>query len=272
MKYNFKYFLILYFFVFTSLLFSSFERKEAGAREQSLGNAIVALNNSIYAIYYNPANIYSENKYVISTSYRNFYSLPGIYQADIVLNIPSFGLNSAFAASKFGNHLYSEIQIGAGTSYKLSNHLSLGLSFQGYFLSIKNYGNTQNWGLNVGFQYEFYEQLSIGAQITNINNSKIGKINEEIPKTFSLGFNYEIIKDGNLLFEFFRDVKFEQDYRGAFEYTMYNNLQIRLGIMDNTNTYSFGFGSTVGFFKLDYALINHSILGISHSIAVGVTF
>jgi hypothetical protein len=196
--------------------------------------------------------------------------LPDIYQADIVLNTSIYNMNSAFAVSKYGNQLYSEIHISAGSSYKIVDYLSVGISLQGYFLSIKNYDNAQNWGINLGFQYNFLEDLSIGAHITNINNPKFSSVHEEIPKTFSLGFKYSIVKNGTLLFEFFRDVKFEQDYRGGFEYEPYDNILIRFGIMDNTNTYSFGFGSRFNFLNIDYALINHSILGISHSITLGV--
>ena len=270
MKYNFKYYLIIIYLSFTCYLLASFEKKEAGAREQSLANATVALENSPFAIFYNPANIQSISDFNIWTSYRNFYGMSDIYQADIILNTSIYNMNSAFSVSKYGNQLYSEIQIGIGSSYKLADNLSVGISLQGYFLAIKNYSDTQTWGLNVGFQYDYLENFSIGAQITNINNPKLGKTNEEIPKTFSLGFRYDVIKKGTLFFEFFRDVKHEQDYRAGFEYEPYNNIIIRFGVMDNTNTYSFGFGSRFNFINIDYALINHSVLGISHSITLGV--
>lgn len=270
MKYNFKYCLKILCLLFTCSLYASFEKNEAGAREQSLGTATVALGNSNFALFYNPANIQSISKIDIWTSYRNFYGLPDIYQAAIVLNTSIYNMNSSFAVSKYGNQLYSEIQISAGSSYKMAEYLSMGISLQGYFLSIKNYGDAQNWGLNIGFQYDYLEDFSIGAHITNINNPKLSTISEEIPKTFSLGFKYSLVKNGTLLFEFFRDVKHEQDYRGGFEYEPYKNILIRFGIMDNTNTYSFGFGTRYKFLNVDYALINHSILGISHSIALGV--
>lgn len=270
MKYNFKYWLKIIYLLFTCSIYASFEKNEAGAREQSLGNATVALANSHFALFYNPANIQSISTFDIWTSYRNFYGLPDIYQADIVLNTSIYNINSALGISKYGNQLYSEIQISAGGRYHIVEDLSVGISLQGYFLSIKNYGDAQNWGLNLGLQYNYLDNLSVGAHISNINNPKFSTVSEEIPKTFSLGFKYGIIANGTLLFEFFRDVKHEQDYRGGFEYEPYNNIIIRFGIMDNTNAYSFGFGSRFKFLNFDYALINHTILGISHSITLGV--
>jgi hypothetical protein len=251
-------------------LFASFEKKEAGAREQSLGNATVALEKTPFALLFNPSNIQSVSSFNLYTSYRNFYGMSDIYQADIVVNTSIYGLGSALSISKYGNQIYSEIQISAGSNYVISKYLSLGISLQGYFLSIKNYGDSQSWGLNLGFQYNFVEDFSIGAFITNINNPRIGSINEEIPQTFSLGFKYNLINKAILLFEFFRDVNHEQDYRGGFEYEVYNNIFLRFGVMDNSNTYSFGFGSSLNFLNFDYALINHSVLGISHSITLGV--
>jgi len=196
MKYNFKYSIIFLFIGFS--LFGSFEKNETGAREQSLGNAIVALNNTPFALFYNPANIQSSASFNVYTSYRNFYGLPGIYQADILANISVYDIGSAFAVSKYGNDLYSEMEIRAGSSYRIAENLSMGMSLQGYFLSIKNYGGAQSWGLNIGLQYDYLEKLSIGAFITNINNPKIGSVQEELPQTFSLGFKYNLIERATL--------------------------------------------------------------------------
>ena len=270
MKHNFKYYLMTLFFLLNSLLSASFEKKESGAREQSLANAVVAVEKTPFAIFYNPANIQPISSFDVWTSYRNFYGVSDIYQADLVLNTSIYNINSAFAVSKYGNQIYSEIQLSAGGCYEIYEGLFIGGSLQGYFLSIKNYGNTNNLGLNLGFQYMYFEDLSIGAHVTNINNPKLGKVNEEISKTFSLGFKYSIVERGTIVFEFFRDVKHEQDYRAGFEYEPYNNIKLRIGIMDNTNTYSFGFGSRFNFLNIDYALINHQTLGISHTISLGV--
>jgi len=268
MKYNFKYFIT--FFILGFSLYASFEKREAGAREQSLGNSVVALDNTPFAIIYNPANIRPGPAFNVYANYRNFYGLPGIYQADIVANTPIYGIGFAFAVSKYGNDLYSEVEISAGGSYNITENLSLGIGLQGYFLSIKNYGDSQSFGLNLGFQYEYLETLSIGAFITNINNPRIGSVEEELPQTFSLGFKYDLMKRASLFFELFRDVKHEQDYRGGFEYEPYDNIFLRVGIMDNTSSYSFGFGSSINFLIFDYALIDHSVLGISHAITIGV--
>jgi hypothetical protein len=268
MKYNFKYFIIFLFIGFS--LFASFEKREAGAREQSLGNSVVALNNTPFALLYNPANIQSAASFNVYTGYRNFYGLPGIYQADIVANTSIYGIGSAFAVSKYGNDLYSEMEISAGGSYNIAENLSLGLSLQGYFLSIKNYGDAQSFGLNLGVQYDYLETLSIGAFVTNVNNPKIGSVKEELPQTFSLGLKYNMMERATLFFELFRDVKHDQDYRGGFEYEPYDNMFLRIGVMDNTNSYSFGVGSSFRFLHFDYALIDHSVLGISHAISLGV--
>ena len=157
MKYNFKYF-IVYLLVSTTS-WAAFEKNEAGAREQSLGNAVVAMEQSFFALIYNPANIKSTSAFNVFTSYRNFYGNPEIYQADIIANTNLFGLPSAFAVSKYGNEIYSETEIRAGGSYNVIENLALGFSVQGYFLSIKNYGNAQSVGINLGIQYDYFETL-----------------------------------------------------------------------------------------------------------------
>jgi hypothetical protein len=267
MKYNFKYFVV--FLLSCTTVWAAFDKKESGAREQSLGNAVVAMHNSAFALIYNPANIQSASAFNVFTSYRNFYGVPEIYQADIIANTAVYNIPVAIAVSKYGNDLYAETEISAGGSYKIYDNLSLGISLQGYFLSIKNYGESQSWGINLGIQYNYLESLSIGAFVSNINQPTIGSIKEDLPQTFALGFQYRLMEKGTLYLELFRDVKHEQDYRAGFEYQLFEQLFLRMGIMDNTNTYSFGLGSSFGFMHFDYALLNHSILGVSHVITLG---
>lgn len=265
---NLKILLIL--FLSCKFLFAAFEKKEAGARELSLGNALVAFQGVPFAIYYNPANIISQKNLNIFASYRTYYGLNDIYQADLVANTTLLNTPASFAVSKYGNDLYSEIQFSCGSSINVMDEFALGGSLQLYSLSIKNYGSSQTWGINLGISYNAFEKIRIGAFITNINNPTIGKVEEELPKTFSLGVSYNLFEKGIFLFELCRDIRYEQDYRAGFEYEVFNHTYLRAGISDNTNSYSFGAGSEIEMFVFDYALLVHDTLGTSHVLSMGV--
>ncbi|MFC2088075.1 hypothetical protein ACFLSX_00605 [Calditrichota bacterium] len=261
-------YLLIFSINFSAL--ASFEKKEAGAREQALGNALVAFQDHPFAIHYNPANIISRDTTKIFAGYRNFFDLAGIYQADIVANTSLLNKPISFAVSKYGNDLYSEIQISFGSSISVFENFAVGGSLQLYSLSIKNYGESLACGINLGVKYKALENVYLGAHITNINSPTIGKVAEEIPRTFSLGAQYELFDRGIILFELHRDVQHEQDYRSGFEYEVFDRTFLRLGISDKSNIYSFGVGSEINIFVFDYALMVHEILGASHALSVGV--
>ena len=140
-----------------------------------------------------------------------------------------------------------------------------------YSLLISNYGSSNTWGLNIGIKYNVVEKISLGAHVTNINNPTIGQTKEELPKTFSLGVRYDMFSKSVILFELFRDIRYEQDYRCGFEYEIFNKTNLRIGISDKTDTYNFGAGIEFNWFIVDYSLMVHSILGTSHSVTAGVS-
>jgi len=271
MKYKLNLKLALLLLLLPRILSASFEKKEAGAFEFGLGNAVVASKNIPFAIYYNPANLNASVMPEFYAAYRNFYNLPDINQADLAINFRIADMPLAVAFSTYGNQLYSEMQFSSASKYDISNLLSIGMSLQFYSLSITNYGSDLSWGINAGIAYDLSDGIRIGAQITNVNSPTIGKQNEELPQSFSLGTAYKIFEKGEFLFEFFRDTRYEQDYRAGFNYEIFNQTFIRMGITDKTDSYSFGAGSKFGTFQVDYALINHSVLGTSHSISMGIS-
>ncbi len=71
--------IFILFFLLNCSAIASFEKKEAGAKEQALGNAIVAVRGDPFAVYYNPANIIFIDGINIYAGYRNFYGIPGRY-------------------------------------------------------------------------------------------------------------------------------------------------------------------------------------------------
>ncbi len=261
---------ILLFFVIPISMFASFEKKESGAKEQSLGNAMVAETGNPFAIFYNPANISFINGINIYADYRNFYGMPGIYQADIVSNFSVINIPVSLAFSKYGNELYSEIQLSMGSNILINKAFTFGASLQLYSLSISNYGTSNTWGLNIGLRYNVIEKVNIGAHITNINNPTIGQNKEDLPQTFSLGVKYDIFPKSIILFELFRDIRYGQDYRCGVEYEIFNKSYLRIGVSDKTDTYSFGTGIEIDRFIVDYSLMVHNILGSSHSVTAGV--
>jgi hypothetical protein len=86
----------------------------------------------------------------------------------------------------------------------------------------------------------------------------------------SLGFCYYPVPDLMISFEFFQDMRFDQEYRVGCSYNVISFLTIRAGIEDQLNIYSYGLGIKMNRIDFDYALRNHPVLGISHILTLSI--
>ena len=260
---------ITFIFILSPIfVYPAFEKNEAGAEAHALGNACVALFGSPYALYYNPANIKRIKSIQFAFSYQNFYGLPEISKINFLSNFQIRKTPISIGIDRYGNNLYQELHLAIGSSFKLIENVYVGTCLQYYSLQIKRYGQQSTWGLNLGFQYSLFNSMDAGIQVTNINQPHLGINKEELPQCFSLGFCYKPLSSLKILVEFFRDVYFEQDYQAGIAYNLSKQIVIRVGTIDKCNTYNLGFGFNLKNITFDYALLNHQVLGISHSVSL----
>lgn len=251
--------------------FSAFEKLEAGAQPISMGNAIVAMSGSPYAIYYNPAALSDNTKFEIALSHQLLFGMKDLAQTDMIINYSIAGHPFSLAMSQLGNGPYREIQFCAGSKYNITPTCAIGGSIHYYQLSISHYGQQGTWGLNLAIYYDLVPGLHLGAFVTNLNQPRISETEEQLPQTMNLGFSYEPVNELTICFALFRDIHFSQDYRVGLSYQILPVLSFRAGIEDQTNTYNFGLGIDTRWVDFDYALRVHQFLGTSHVFTLMVT-
>lgn len=236
----------------------------------AMGKACVAIKDLPLALYYNPANI-SADKMSISLDYQNFFGIRNLNQVNLVLNVPFHPSPFACGISSYGNNLYREFQLITAGAYQLAPEFSIGVSIQYYHCSIKGYGSQATWGINLGAAYQLTHHVFIGSQITNLNQPTISHDLEKLPQTFSLGMTYKAAEVLLLNIEFFRDTRFEQEYRFGLEYRLAPYFNIRTGIIDQVNNFSAGCALSLDVIAFEYALVTHQVLGVSHVTSLLIT-
>ena len=272
----FKFYSLVYGIIIMGLicdcreLKSAFEKREVGAASFALGNATVALDQYLFASYYNPAALPTEKKFQMAFSLQNYFGIGGLNAIDLTTNFNLAQNPVSLAINRFGNQNYQEIQVTAATRYDLIRDCAIGISVQCYILSIWNYGRDMAWGLNFSVLYKVLSDLSIGAMVTNINKPVISSVHENLPQTMNVGFCYIPVPDIMILFEIFQDNRFSPAFRAGFSYQVISRLTIRAGIEDQTNMHCYGLGINMPWINFDYALRNHPDLGVSHIITFSI--
>jgi hypothetical protein len=253
------------------LAHGAFEKKEVGAASFATGNATVALEDNMFAIYYNPAALAASEHTRIAFTIQNFYGISDLNALDLTTCFSLVDHPFSISLNRFGNQKYHEFQCSIGSSFKIIENGSVGMSIQYYMLTIEDYGQTMAWGINLGIMYKFLPELTVGTMVTNLNRPIISVSNERLPQTMSLGFSYFPVYDLMLALDIFQDSQYEPEFRAGFTYQVTPVLTIRAGVEDQLNVYCYGLGIQVGRIFVDYALRTHSVLGISHVATLLIT-
>jgi hypothetical protein len=249
---------------------AAFDFLGVGAEPLALGNALVASRSDIYAVYYNPANIYYNRQPLLALDYRSFFGLASLRQTNLLFNYPILAHPVSGCCQQLGNKIYQEILVMVGSSYVYRQKIGLGMSISLYSLNIAGYSSHLGTGINIGFSYPLSEQINMGVLITNLNQPKFSVIDERLPQIFTLGWSYTPNKKITLSYEWYRDVRYEQDFRAGVSVVCNDEFTLRLGLENSINTYSIGLGLKLIKVKIDYAVLLHTVLGISH--VTGIRF
>jgi hypothetical protein len=255
----------------STISFSAFDKVESGALPVSMGNAIVAMTNHPFAVYYNPAALFAGEKFEIALTHQLLFGIKDLSQTDIVINYLISGHPFSFAMSQYGISNYREHQLYFGTKLNITPVCAIGGSVQYYNLAIRHYGQDTAWGINLGLYYSLEHNVKLGFLIRNINRPSISRTKEPLPQSMSMGMSYEPIERLILCIALFRDIRFPPAFRAGFSYPMFSALEIRAGIEDQINSYNFGFGIKLSWVDVDYAVKVHTILGASHIFSIMVT-
>ena len=165
-------------FIFGSESQGAFEKKEVGASSFAIGNAAVAIDDFLFAIYYNPAALSTSKNFQAAFTYQNFFGLRDLSSIDLTAQFSMAKHPFSIAINRFGNYIYQELQFSAGSRIEIVADFTIGFSIQGYILSIKGYGQTVAFGTNLGVLYKVIPEISVGMLITNLNRPKISEARE----------------------------------------------------------------------------------------------
>jgi hypothetical protein len=249
----------------------AFEKKEVGASSFAIGNAAVAIEKNVFAIYYNPAALRPSEYKRIAFTFQNFFGISDLNALDLTTCFSLADHPFSIAINRFGDQKYHEFQFCTGSSFEIIENGSVGMSIQCYMLSIEEYGQTMAWGVNLGILYKFLPELSIGTMVTNLNRPSVSESKEQLPQTMSMGLSYSPMTSLMLVFEMFQDLRYEPEFRAGITYQILPILIIRAGVEDQLNIYCYGLGINVERIFVDYAIRTHSVLGMSHIATISIT-
>jgi len=249
----------------------AFSQATIGAKEQSMGLTGVALPNSSFAIFSNPALLRDQrNSFSLyALRFSGFSELTDIAAAGSA----AFSWGTAgLGLHRFGFELFNETRL----------HLAYKNSFEQFFYGVAlnystinqgdEYGSASAFGINAGIAAEIIPDLWIAARATNINQPVYGNSQEELPRDLALGFSIRPAPVVLYTLDVVKDVQFPASVRSGIEVQPVPRFFGRAGFTTEPTTYTFGFGYEPEHFRFNIAVQQHDVLGISPSVDMQIAF
>jgi hypothetical protein len=255
------------------LLFISFECfaqiSPGGARQIALSRSNVASNDDVFSLFNNPAGL----SFINSREIGAYYS-PAPFELKELANAygaycePTEYGNFSAGFSIYGYELYKETQIALGYGRSISKNFFVGATTIYRNISIKNYGATGVFLLNLGAVAKINEKYGFGFSVENITRSTINDESNQIPTVFWLGTYGKFIKELTVNVALQKELEQNASVRFGAEYQLVDFIQLRFGVSNEPRTYSTGFGVVYDFLTVDYAYSSHPDLGSTHQFGV----
>lgn len=241
---------------------------------QGVGNTGIALK-SLYSITNNAAGLASLKSTEAAVAYQpNFLSSEISTQA-LYVGLPI----QPMGAFGIGIHRYglagvsSLLTLSGVYARSFADIFSTSLTVGYHSFSVKNYGRTQTFSVDLGFQVSVTEELDIGAVFRNISKEMFADdVDQYLPREIGVGAKYDVSNSIYLVSDVYYDAFQRFNVRGGVSYELDKMFVIRAGVSSGEVQYYAGLGLNVGKMMIDCSSSFHSYLGTSPQIAFRYVF
>ncbi len=271
---------LVYLLVSISILQAAFEFRYSGARSDALAGSYTAIAEGVEGAIFNPASLGYISRREISAYYSYLYSSLGSGLKHLSLMTGpfkflkgSFSISILRLSASFDNWgTYAENTVVFSHGIQVSDRLLAGVSLNIYYLQNPgDLGNALAFGFDMGLLARIYDRWKMGIMVHNLNNPSLeaegGR--EELPLWLSAGVSYRIGKYSLTSVDFRKSRDHDLRVSIGEEVKIADYLKVRAGVLNEGDLFRFssGFGTTLGRFGLDYAIVFNPDLPLTHTLS-----
>ena len=266
-----------------------------GASSLSMAGSDIAIPKSSWSMFVNPAGIAEQKTLSLVASSESLFGQDYFSHSlfGIQFRVPkagSFGLSiEDFSVAYSGNSLSRETAVGFHQGIMLRSDRNSTISF-GY--GIKSYtidygssagvsgdgsdgielGSQSSWGVDIGLLASLAERIRFGARAFNINSPTLGDANGAVrlPQRAQVGIAfspYDLVWTTAALT---KSSGHPTHFHGGMSYNILDNVFLKAGVQANPNRFTTGFGVFIKKIRIDYGLMTHPVLPLSHQVSIEV--
>jgi hypothetical protein len=256
------HFLVL-IFLYTKIANAQSTSTLMGARSAGLGFASSTIGDE-WSLFNNIGGLSKVNQPNASFAYEAKPALIGGNRMAAAISSPTKIGSWGLGIFRFGDEVYNEHVASVGFGNKIGN-TSLGAKFNYIQYNADGFGVTTAISVDFGGITTITKQVSIGAYITNLTQSRLNSFDgEHLPAKLVAGIGLRPSEKIFLTTEIEKDLEYHATWRSGIEYSVYKRIFFRTAFNLNPNAAYFGVGGQKRNFKFDYAIRFSQLIGTAH--------
>jgi len=135
-------------------------------------------------------------------------------------------------------------------------------------------GSAAAMGVDIGFQATLSKRHWVGVVAHNINAPSVGSgsASVNLPRDVQAGFSYAPTQQVVTSFSLVTSPGFDVELHAGLAYDLNTFLTLRAGIQSQPNRFGTGFSFKAKGIALDYALVTHPVLPVTHQFSLAYDF
>ncbi len=168
------------------------------------------------------------------------------------------------ALQRFGGSAYNETMAALGWASAITADVRLGLALRHAQIAIDRYGSAGAWLCDIGGQLRCSSRIRAGFVVRNALASRIGRCREPLPQALQSGFDLVLARATSLCIDLYQARRQTLELRCGIEHLLGERLVLRAGWTTASLRLSAGFALLLKSFSLEYGVMTHPWLGLSH--------
>ncbi len=243
---------------------AAFEFHPVGARAGGLGDTFVGWAAGVDAVFWNAGAVTWGEGVSITVGYERPFGM-AVLDAHAIGTVASTGRAAVGVGYReYGFSLYRERTAGVTFGLRVASRLGLGLRIRHMRLSIAR-GAKRAWtAFDLGARIVLGPQVMLGLSAWNAGGQSV----DVLGQGGMAGVGFEVVPNLALLLDVRKEAGRRTGVSAGMEYSFARRVMLRLGAGGRAERLSMGAGVIHRGFRIDYATLYHTVLGLSHRVSL----
>ena len=255
-------------FIAPEMLYAAGDEIAPGCRWQAMAGAGVASCHLREALFQNPAGLVSAPQWQLGSTTSRPFSLAELAAGGIGCSHTWKRTAIGLALNYQGSHLYNETTLALAAAYGFTRELAFGLTLRRVAVAIERYGSAGALLCDFGGQLQCSRLLRAGFILRNLFTGEIGRCHEKLPHALQSGFEWSLSPATSLCIDLYKEQRFPLELRCGAEQRLGDVFTLRAGWTSASLRLAAGFALHLKGLSLEYSVMTHPWLGLSHQFAL----